>query len=195
MEDIGFINFAKKIRKVNEPREHKIKNSVTWNVHFKYYRKVKPRDKDFVITSQQYLAIIREMNFLMAAKLVEDKQLQLPCGLGTIRIHKNECTNYMDYNGNFRSTKPIDRLSTLKLWYEDEEARNKKIMVRVDTDKTFSIKYNKNKANYKNKNYFQFQFGRTLKNMLRDKLKENPDYDSFCSPKYKYINYVKNKLD
>lgn len=58
---------------------------------------------------------------------------------------------------------PIDWQATLKLWYEDEECMKNKQLVRINIPEIFRVHYNRNKANYNNKSFYQFSTNRELK--------------------------------
>ena len=53
--------FKKRIRKVNQPREYKVRNSLGVYDGYKWYRKNKPDGKEFVLSESQYFAIIRKI--------------------------------------------------------------------------------------------------------------------------------------
>ena len=42
--------FKKRIKKVNHPRQYKVRNSLGVYDAYKYYRKNKPDDKQFILT-------------------------------------------------------------------------------------------------------------------------------------------------
>ena len=50
---VNLIEFKKRVRRVNMPREHKIRNSLGVYNGDKYYRKNKPKDKKYVLSESQ----------------------------------------------------------------------------------------------------------------------------------------------
>ena len=78
------------------------------------------------------------------------------------------------------STHPIDWDGTIKLWYEDEESREKKTILKKKEKEVFRIGYNKSHARYKNKEYYEFKVNRALKLSLRDVIREG-DFDAFSA--------------
>ena len=79
-----------------------------------------------------------------------------------------------------KSTYPIDWDGTLKLWYEDQESRENKTILKKKEREVFRIMYNKSKAFYTNKNYFEFKVNRALKLALRDVIRQG-NFDAFNS--------------
>ena len=51
METLG--EFKRRIKKVNQPREYKVRNSLGVYDGYKYYRKNKPDSKEYVLTESQ----------------------------------------------------------------------------------------------------------------------------------------------
>ena len=68
METLG--EFKRRIKKVNQPREYKVRNSLGVYDGYKYYRKNKPDNKEYVLTESQYFAIIRKINLLLVDELL-----------------------------------------------------------------------------------------------------------------------------
>jgi asparagine N-glycosylation enzyme membrane subunit Stt3 len=54
----------------------------------------------------------------------------------------------------------------LKLWYESEEDRNNKTLVKVEAKESFRVIYNKHKANYNNKAFYTFHLTRSIKKKI-----------------------------
>ena len=58
----NLVEFKRRVRKLTEHREHKIRNSLGVYDAYKYYRKNKPKDKQYVLSESQYFSIIRQIN-------------------------------------------------------------------------------------------------------------------------------------
>ena len=168
MEVQDFIN---KVRKIKEPRVHKIKNSYGVYDGYKYYRKNKPKDSKFVLSESQYFSIIRMMNNLMAEALLKGEDIILPCRMGRIEIRKSNTSITFD-GVKIKANLPIDWNKTLKLWYEDEEAYKNKTLVKIEEREVYKIYYNRNLAEYTNKSFYQFNFNRDLKRRLKVSIKD-----------------------
>lgn len=178
MEEVDFI---RSIKKVNDPRIHKVKGS--WGVYdaFKWYRKNKPSDKKYILKEVQYFSIIRSINTLLRQSFLEGNDIKFPSRMGTLELRKSHPK--ITIEGKVVKTNlPIDWNATLKLWYEDKQALQDKFLVRAKDNEIFKIYYNKYLANYNNKSFYQFtpnrEFKLLLKTALREgNLKENYIYD------------------
>lgn len=167
------------VLKVDKPRKTSINNS--WGVYdaFKYYRKNKPKDKKYVLSESQYFAIVRRTNLLLAEELFNQNDIVFPYSMGRLEVRKTIPRVYID-NGKIKSTYPIDWDGTIRLWYEDQESRKKKTLLKKKEKAVFRIVYNKSKAMYTNKNYFEFIVNRTIKRSLKDTILQG-DFDAFNS--------------
>ena len=110
-----FEDYLKEVQNVHGSRKHKISGSQNTISGFSYYRKIRPKEKEFVLKDKEYLSIIREMNNLIADYLVENKSIRLPAGFGKLEVVKHETKSWIDEDGRFISTKKIDMNSTLRL--------------------------------------------------------------------------------
>lgn len=171
--------YRKGVLKVDKPRKTSISNS--WGVYdaFKYYRKNKPKDKKYVLSESQYFAIVRRTNLLLVEELFNQNDIVFPYSMGRLEVRKTIPRVYID-NGKIKSTYPIDWDGTIRLWYEDQESRKKKTLLKKKEKAVFRIVYNKSKAFYTNKDYFEFKVNRPLKLALRDVILQG-DFDAFNS--------------
>lgn len=171
--------YRKEVLKVDKPRKTSISNS--WGVYdaFKYYRKNKPKDKKYVLSESQYFAIVRRTNLLLVEELFNQNDIVFPYSMGRLEVRKTIPRVYID-NGKIKSTYPIDWDGTIRLWYEDQESRKKKTLLKKKEKEVFRIVYNKSKAMYTNKNYFEFIVNRTIKRSLKDVILRG-DFDAFNS--------------
>lgn len=174
---MNFEEYRKEILKVDQPRKSKISNSYGVYDAYKYYRKTKPKDKKYVLSESQYFAIIRQTNLLLAQNILNQRDIVFPYSMGRLEVRKITPRIYID-NDEVKSTHPIDWYGTVKLWYEDEESRKNKTILKKKEKAVFRIIYNKSKAAYTNKNYFEFKVNRSLKLALKDIIIQG-DFDSF----------------
>lgn len=175
---MDFQEFRKKVLKVNNKRNTKINNSYGVYDAYKYYRKNKPADKKYIISESQYFATIRKINLLLRQELINQKDIIFPLRMGKIEVRKNIPTVKFDNNGKIKTTYPIDWDSTIRLWYEDQEAQTKRLVLKKKEKEVFRIRYNKAQARYKNKEYYEFKVNRALKLILRDIIREG-NFDAF----------------
>jgi hypothetical protein len=172
--------FRSSIRRVNESRKHKITGSLGVYDAYKWYRKNKPKEKKYILTESQYFTIIRKINEALREELILTGDLTLPCRLGRLEIRKYPAIITND-GKKIKTNLPIDWDTTLKLWFEDEECRRDKTLVRSNVPEIFRVYYNKSKANYENKSFYQFSTNRELKRLLKDTIKNDINFDAFVN--------------
>lgn len=164
--------FKKSIKKVNHPKKYKVNNSLGIYDGYKYYRKNKPKSKEYVLTESQYFAITRKINLLLAEEIIQGHDVKLPHRMGSIELRKNSRSIKIGKDGKVRTNLPIDWNKTIELWYEDKEAHKNKTLVKVEEKEIFKIYYNRELANYNNNSYYEFLFNKDLKIRLSQKIKE-----------------------
>lgn len=164
--------YKNNIKNVSNHRHHKIKQSYGVYDAYKYYRKNKPKESKYILTESQYFSIIRTINNILREELSLGKDIKLPYQMGRLELKKRDTKIYYE-KGKLKTTYSIDWNKTLELWYEDQESYQKKILVKLPEKEIFSIKYNKVKAKYNNKNFYQFWPNRQLKLMLKNNIKNN----------------------
>ena len=164
-------DFRKKVLKLDKPRQHKVNNSLGVYDAYKWIRKNKWLDIGRPITEHEFYTIIRQVNNLLAENFLKGRDIVLPHRLGTIELRKYE-TKMSFNNGKLHTNLPIDWDRTLKLWAEDEEAYKEKMLVKVEEKEIFKVFYNKVKANYNNKSFYEFEVNRDLKRRLKQRIKD-----------------------
>lgn len=171
-------DYKKKVKKVSENRVHKVTGSLGVYDAYKHYRKIKPKDKKYILTESQYFSIIRQINNILSDNLSEGKEIFLPKRMGSIELRKYNTTISIDEFGNLKTNLPIDWNGTLELWYNDEESKRNKTLLRQENKEVFRIYYNKSKANYNNKSFYEFRCNKDLK----QRLKQNIRYGTIDAP-------------
>ena len=164
-------DFRKKVLKLDKPRQHKVNNSLGVYDAYKWIRKNKWLDIGRPITEHEFYTIIRQVNNLLVENFLKGRDIVLPHRLGTIELRKYE-TKMSFNNGKLHTNLPIDWDRTLKLWAEDEEAYKEKMLVKVEEKEIFKVFYNKGKANYNNKSFYEFEVNRDLKRRLKQRIKD-----------------------
>lgn len=170
--------FRKEILKVSGPRVHKVNSSYGVYHSYKYIRKNKWFDIGQSLTEHQFYSIIRGINSLLADSLIQGHDIKLPCKMGTIEVRKYSARISIDNNGKIKTNLPIDWDRTLKLWSEDEEAYKERTLIKMEEKDIFKVYYNRFKANYNNKSFYEFIVNRDLKRSLKHKIK-NGNFDAF----------------
>ena len=159
------------IKKVNEPRKHKVNNSIGVYSAYKWIRKNRWLNIGRCLTEHEFYSIIRKVNDYLADSFLHGNDIKLPHRMGRIELRKYDVRVSLD-GEKVKTNLPIDWDKTLKLWYEDEESFNKKTLVKVEDKEIFQVHYNKAKSAFKNKAFYQFRPNRDLKMQLKHKIKE-----------------------
>lgn len=171
MEIMTYEEFKSKVLHLSESRKHKITNSLGVYDCYKWLRKRQWIDTGQRLTEHEFYSIIRKINNELAFNLSVGKDVKLPHRMGTIELRKvNTYVNIK--NGKLCTNLPIDWDRTLKLWCEDEEAYKSRTHIKMEEKELFKIYYNKNKAEYVNKSFYQFNANRELKRALKRNIKE-----------------------
>ena len=163
--------FRRKILKINGPRKHKINNSFGVYNAYKLIRKNKWFNIGKPISEHDFYKIVRTVNNKLADLLSKGHDINLPCQMGRLEIRKYDAR--ITLQGDKVATNlPIDWDRTLKLWSEDEEAYQKRTLIKMEEKEIFKVYYNRGKANYTNKGFFAFDVNRELKKKLKKNIKE-----------------------
>ena len=174
----SYKDFKSVIQGLQNTRTHKITNSLGVYDAYKYIRKNKWFDIGRPLTEHEFYQIIRRVNNYLAEELVNGNDITFPNRMGKLELRKRNSLPVIDKNGSLKVTYAIDWDSTLKLWYDDEEAFNSKTLVKLPERNIFRVKYNKDSANYENKSFMEFQINRDIKTRLKQKIKNN-EIDAF----------------
>lgn len=165
--------FIKNIKKVNRSRTHKIMNSVGVEEFIQHYVKI-DRNTPTSIVRQ----IVKLTNQYLANNLSQGIEIKLPQQMGALELRCND--SYVKFeNGKLKTNRMIDWNKTLQLWFNDTEARINKQLVRLENKKIFSVFYNRYKAKYNNKVFYEFIPNRTLKQAIKNNINNGIVTDSF----------------
>lgn len=157
--------------RLNGPRVHKVNKSLGVYDAYKWLRKRQWIDIGQRLTEHEFYSIIRRVNDYLAKELSNGKDVKLPHRMGTIELRKiNTYINFKD--GKLHTNLPIDWDRTLKLWCEDEEAYKNRTLIKIEEKEIFKVYYNKSKADYTNKSFYQFSVNRDLKKTLKRNIRE-----------------------
>lgn len=155
------------------PRKSKIKNSYGVLDGYLYYREKKKQKNEAYLKKGIYFKITRMVNNILREKFSNGEiEIVFPAKLGVLELRKTQIKKKI-VNGKLVTNAFIDWNKTLELWYEDEEAFNNRTLVKHYSNARFSIYYNKQKAEYIGKSYFDFNANRELKNMLKKNINDN----------------------
>ena len=163
-------DFRRKVLKLNEPRKHKVRNSVGVYDIYKSIRKNKWYNIGRPVKEHEFYSVVRQINNHLADVLLSGRDIILPHRLGNIEIRKYDAKMSL-VDGKLKTNLPIDWDRTLKLWSEDEESYKERTLVKMEEKEIFKVYYNKSKANYQNKSFYDFECNRDLKRRLKQKIK------------------------
>jgi hypothetical protein len=149
--------------------------------YYKFYKE----KYDPEITRKKYHDIIAEFNTeVMDLIINEGLEYLIPYIYITLCVRKDKRAPKI-VNGRLYNNTPVDWVKTNKLWVEDEDAKERKILVRFNNSHTsgyvFRIYAKKFSRTYRNKRYYKFKtardFNRALAKRINDESKDK--FDSF----------------
>lgn len=149
----------------------KVRNS--WGVYdcYKLIRKNHWYDIGRPVTEKEFYAIVRGVNKYLAENIANGTTVKFPQKMGSLELRKFKAgVSLLD--GHLKNTYPIDWRGTWQLWYEDKEAFENKIVLHDEQSWLYRVKYNKDKANYENKCFYQFVLNRNIKVALKENIKK-----------------------
>lgn len=165
--------FLKSVKKVSSKRKHKVLNSYGIEDYYKHYKNTVTNPLSY----KNYSLVYKALNKTIQDMIVEGNDIVLPLQMGRIELRKRY-NKYKIVKDKLKISNPVDWQATLKLWYEDEEAKTNKTIVRQTSKCTYYVYYNRALAKYSYKNYYKFSFNRTLKVRLKNKI-NNAEIDAF----------------
>ena len=169
--NMTYEEFKSEVQHLSSPRKHKVTNSIGVYSAYKWIRKNRWLNIGRCLTEHEFYSIIRKVNGYLADSFLHGNDIKLPHRMGRIELRKYDVRVSFD-GEKVKTNLPIDWDRTLKLWYEDEEAYKDKTLVKVEEKEIFKVHYNKSKADYTNKSFYQFNANRELKKALKKNIKE-----------------------
>lgn len=163
-------DFRKEILKVNKSRVHKVHNSLGVYDGYKWLRKNKWLDIGY-ISEHDYYAIIRTTNKALINNFFKTGSIKFPERMGELLLRKFPARIILD-KGKMKTNLPVDWDATLNLWAEDKEAYSNKTLIRAEEKELFKVLYDKSKALYNNKSFYEFDINREVKLSLKSLIKK-----------------------
>lgn len=163
---MDYKEFDAEIRKIREPKQFKVRGSFGVYDCYKLIRKNGWYDIGRPLKEHEFYSIIRGVNDLLAEEMAQGNTVVFPCRMGRLELRKLQVGVSLLDNGKLRNTYPIDWKGTLQLWFEDEESRNNKTLLRKEQEYTYFIRYDKYAANYENQSFYEFTVNRFAKQAL-----------------------------
>lgn len=168
--------FRKKALKVGS-HEFKATNSNGLRQAYRWIKKNKWLNIGQPLTEQQFSKIVKSINLYLQEELLKGKDIILPCRMGRLELRKIN-TGVCFKDDKLHISRPIDWKKTLQLWWQDEESKEEKRLIRHETGEIFTVFYKKGYARYKNKIFYKYEAPRSLKLKLKQKI-INKSIDAF----------------
>ncbi len=168
MEDKSFREFTAEIQKKCGKGRKSCKVTGSWGVYdaYKAIRKHGWYNIGRPLKEHEFYCIIRGINDLLAKELAVGKAVKFPAKMGHLELIKYQVgAKFID--GALKISYPVDWLETMRLWFEDKEAREKKTLLRNESDFVYKIRYNKYDANYENNCFYEFVLNKFIKQALK----------------------------
>lgn len=150
-----------------------------------YYNFFKTEYPDLKISYKKFKSVITDFNKSIVDSIIEEGlEYTFPYIGSSLSIMKDKRIPRI-VNGKLYNPAPVDWVSTNTLWASNEEAREKKLLVRYNNTHTskyvFRIHFRKYMQNFKNKNLYKFittrDFKRDLGKRINDEDKD--PYESY----------------
>ena len=161
-----------------EHRIHKINNSLSQQYIYRWCKK----NKLISISEAVFSSIIKDYNSLLVANFLKGEDIKFPYDMGSLELRKSSTYVRID-NNKLSTNRPIDWLSTNRLWDSDPSSKEHKVLVRFEIPEIFKIYYNKRNAKFKNKIFYKFFASRQFKKLLSNSIKDN-NIDAFTYELY-----------
>lgn len=162
--------FRSEVQHLNSPRKHKVTNSIGVYSAYKWIRKNGWLNIGRCLTENEFYSIIRRVNNYLAECFLNGQDIKFPHRMGQLELRKYDA-RFSIKNGKVKTNLPIDWDSTLKLWYEDEEAYKEKTLVKMREKEIYKVYYNKQLADCQNMVFYEFNTNRELKRSIKQRIK------------------------
>jgi hypothetical protein len=161
----------RQIAGIKKGTKHKISGSFGVYDVYKKIRKNNWYNIGRPVTEHEFYTIIRSVNNKLAEEVGKGKEIKFPYSMGALELRKSQ-RGVTIKNGKLKITYPVDWDKTLKAWYENEEMREKKILIRDESPFLYRVQYRRNTAKFENKIFYKFALNRFIKVALKEKIKK-----------------------
>lgn len=168
---MDFTEFSEMVCNKTSKKTAKVRNSYGVYDAYKHIRKNSWYDIGRPLKEHEFYSIVRGVNMILADAIAEGKPVTFPERMGALELRKRP-KGVSIVDGKLKITYPVDWNSTLKLWFEDEEERKKKTLLRFTDGEVYSVKYCKYNATYENKSFYEFVLNRFIKKALAKRIKK-----------------------
>lgn len=164
--------FIANAKNVHGKRVHNATNSYDTKDFYRGYIKGLGKDSKYFVSERKYGEILRVTNDILTGKLLDGYQVVFPYNFGSMQIESFK-ESFKIVDGKIRTSMMVDWNETLKLWYEDEECRKNKTLVRKDRGGRYcTLRYHRSNGRLQHKKYLYFMPCRRLTNIINKKMEE-----------------------
>lgn len=161
--------YSKTLKRSGGGKKITITNSYKTQEVFYYYH----RNSKYKFDKSLYRKISDAINLKIAYYLVEDRGFGFPFNLGKVRIARVDKMARSKYTQHI-----VDWKETIKLWYEDEECREKKIKVLKRRRPLLDVFYVRDMIRFPKSKMILFKLNRSFKMKLNEMF-ENGNYECY----------------
>lgn len=123
------------------------------------------------VKEEEFYAIVRGINRLIAEQIAKGQTIRFPERMGTLELRKHSCGAKLVDN-KLKIIYPVDWAETIKLWYNDPEAKRRKTLLRRENPWAYKVLYLQGDATYDNKCFYQFALNTFIKKALCKNIRE-----------------------
>lgn len=152
-------------------KKFRVTNSFGVYDAYKWIRKNKWVGIGRSVTEHDFYAVIRQINKIVAKEIIDGNAFVLPSRMGKLELRKYK-RGVSIVDGTLKITYPVDWGKTWRLWYEDEECREKNVLLRDEQKYVYKVYYDKSTANYENKRFYKFTLNRDIKLGLKENIQK-----------------------
>lgn len=153
-------------------RKFKVSKSYGTRDYLKHYNNVRPRNKKYSIKREEFSTIFSAVCQKMADEYLNTGYLTFPYYMGSISIYETDVRSKI-VDGKLKIRKRVNWRETLRLWHEDKEAEKNKTLIYHEDNTLYSSVYERSRARYKNKIFYDFTIVRNIKKRISSLAKEN----------------------
>lgn len=164
--NISLEEFKTEVCKRTGEKNFKITDS--WGIYdaYKKIRKQGWYDIGRPLKEHEFYSIVRKVNDLLAENIANGETVTFPCRMGKLELRR-EPRGVSIVQDKLKISYPVNWEDTLRLWYEDAEARKNNILLRFENKEVYRTKYCKFDATYENKTFYEFALNRFIKRALK----------------------------
>lgn len=132
------------------------------DIHKAYKKRVKNP-----LPESDFRKVIKYVDKGLVEYIIDGGIFDIPSRMGHIALVKKKNAMWFE-DGVVKTTRPIDWERTNKLWAEDEDAKQRKILVRRETDYTYYLKWYKDDRTFMYHQETKFSTCRPLKRYIKE---------------------------